>query len=257
MNVSGPGKRIRSSRLVDQVSGRGLIVPMDHGLTMGPIEGIETVVGAARWLSSPAVNGVIAHKGTIARLGSMRLLHNHAVVIHLNGMTNIGEHPDTKQLLVTVEAAVRLGADAVSVQVNFRHDNHGHNLRLLSAVEESATQYGLPLLAMVYDKVDSADDDLQITRQRHLIKVAIELGVDIVKTDPPRRSEYIEPLLEGIGDDVAIFFSGGTLMAEDELIDLAKRVSLSSAKGLCVGRNVFQRSDPLRMLANLRQALDG
>lgn len=257
MNVSGAGKRIRSARLVDEVSGRGLIVPIDHGLTMGPIEGIETIASAARWLHSPAINGVIGHKGTIERLGHMRLLHNQAVVVHLNGMTNLGEQPDTKQLLVTVEAAIRLGADAVSVQVNFRHDNHGHNLRLLSTVEESAARYGLPMLAMVYDKVHSADDDLRIKRQRHLIRVAIELGVDIIKTDPPRQSEHIEPLLDGIADDAAIFFSGGSLMAEDELIDLAKRVSASAAKGLCVGRNVFQRPDPLPMLANLRQALNG
>lgn len=256
MNVVGAGKCIRASRL-GGVSGRGLLVPMDHGLTMGPIGGIETISKVAGWLGNPAINGIIAHKGTVERLGGAGLLRNLAVVVHINGMTNIGESPDTKELLVSVESAVRLGADAVSVQANFREDNHGHNLRMLAGAEDAAARFGLPLLAMVYDKVPTTDDQTRLTRQRHLIRAAMELGVDIVKTDPPRRTDQVGALLEGIGEDVAVYFSGGALGAGEDLIELAKQVATGPARGLCVGRNVFQRADPHSILAELRQALDG
>ena len=34
------GKKIRLERIIDRDSGRTVIVPMDHGTTMGPIEGL-------------------------------------------------------------------------------------------------------------------------------------------------------------------------------------------------------------------------
>ena len=34
------GKKIRLERIIDRDSGRTIIVPMDHGVTVGPIEGL-------------------------------------------------------------------------------------------------------------------------------------------------------------------------------------------------------------------------
>ncbi|MFA5424625.1 MAG: fructose-bisphosphate aldolase, partial [Phycisphaerae bacterium] len=35
------GKKIRLERILDRNSGRTVIVPMDHGVTVGPIPGLE------------------------------------------------------------------------------------------------------------------------------------------------------------------------------------------------------------------------
>ena len=34
------GKKIRLERMIDRNSGRTVIVPMDHGVTVGPIDGL-------------------------------------------------------------------------------------------------------------------------------------------------------------------------------------------------------------------------
>ena len=34
------GKEIRMERLMNRATGKTVIVPMDHGFTMGPIEGL-------------------------------------------------------------------------------------------------------------------------------------------------------------------------------------------------------------------------
>ena len=34
------GKKIRMERIIDRNSGRTVIVPMDHGVTVGPIDGL-------------------------------------------------------------------------------------------------------------------------------------------------------------------------------------------------------------------------
>ena len=35
------GKKIRLERMINRDSGKTVIVPMDHGVTVGPIEGLE------------------------------------------------------------------------------------------------------------------------------------------------------------------------------------------------------------------------
>jgi class I fructose-bisphosphate aldolase/fructose-bisphosphate aldolase/2-amino-3,7-dideoxy-D-threo-hept-6-ulosonate synthase len=256
--VMSPGRTLRWSRFVDPCSRRSLIVPIDHGLTVGPVPGLTSVREIASWIRHPAINGVIAHKGMVARLAQAELLRDVGVMIHLNGSTSIGEEPDTKNLVTGIERAVRLGADGVSLQVNFRPDNHAHNLQLIGRVVDEADRFGLPTLAMIYPAGPQADCPAEALRlHRHYLRVGFELGVDAIKTAPPAHLEDIPALLDGIGEDVAVLFSGGALSGQESLTELAKAVATSNSAGLCVGRNVFQRRDPGPVLQHLRDLLAG
>jgi fructose-bisphosphate aldolase, class I len=252
------GKEIRWSRFVGRDSHRALIVPIDHGLTMGSVEGLSSVREISRWLGHSAINGVVAHKGMVAKLADAGLLQGLGVMVHLNGSTSIGEDPDTKHMVTSIETAVRLGADAVSMQVNFRPDNHGHNLKQLGKVVDEAEQYGLPVMAMVYPAGPTDDAPGRPMRlHRHYLRIAWELGIDVVKTAAPDHVEDIGDLLDGIGEDLKVVFSGGALSSDENLLALAKVVANSNAAGLCVGRNVFQRKDPGEILSHVRGLLDG
>jgi class I fructose-bisphosphate aldolase/fructose-bisphosphate aldolase/2-amino-3,7-dideoxy-D-threo-hept-6-ulosonate synthase len=251
------GKDVRWSRFVDPRSRRALIVPIDHGLTMGSVQGLSSVREIAGWLPDPAINGVVVHKGMLVKLSEAGLLAGLGVMVHLNGSTAIGEQPDTKHLVTTVETAVRLGADAVSLQVNFRPDNHAHNITQLGQVVDAAERFGLPVMAMVYPAGPTDDAPGRPMRlHRHYLRIAFELGVDVVKTAPPEHIEDIPDLLDGIGEDLRVVFSGGALGSDENLLSLTKIVAASSAAGLCVGRNVFQRPEPRHILAQLRAELD-
>jgi class I fructose-bisphosphate aldolase/fructose-bisphosphate aldolase/2-amino-3,7-dideoxy-D-threo-hept-6-ulosonate synthase len=249
------GKSVRWSRFRSAGSGRSLIVPIDHGLTLGPIDGLSGVREIGRWMRNDAIDGVIAHKGLVPRLAAAGMLEGRGVMVHLNGSTAIGEDPDTKHLLTSVENAMRLGADGVSVQVNFRPDNHAHNLGILGRVVDEAERYGLPVLAMVYPAGAVDDETVAMARHRHFLRIAFEMGVDAVKTAPPQHLEDIPALVDGV-DDLTVLFSGGSLGSDESLISLAKAVATAGAGGLCVGRNVFQRAEPDGILAQLRHVLD-
>jgi class I fructose-bisphosphate aldolase/fructose-bisphosphate aldolase/2-amino-3,7-dideoxy-D-threo-hept-6-ulosonate synthase len=136
------------------------------------------------------------------------LLDGKGLMVHLNGATSVGELPDTKHLLTTVETAVGLGADAVSVQVNFRPDNHAHNLGLLGAVVDEAQRFGVPVLAMVYPASPTEDHHAALRLHRHFLRAALELGVSAVKTAPPEDLQDVPVLLEGLGEDLPVLFSG-------------------------------------------------
>jgi class I fructose-bisphosphate aldolase/fructose-bisphosphate aldolase/2-amino-3,7-dideoxy-D-threo-hept-6-ulosonate synthase len=253
--MSGTGKRLRWSRFLDGPTGRSLIVPVDHGLTMGPIDGLRSAREVAGWLSNRSINGIIVHKGLLERLVAAEGLKPMGVMLHLNGMTMLAAQPDTKEMLTSVEAAVRLGADAVSVQVNFTEQNAAHNLGVLGSVVDAALAWGLPVLAMVYDKVASTSSDQQVARMRHLIRSAYELGVDAVKIDAPSSLADIPALLADISDDVSVFFAGGPLTDLSRLVEVAALAVSNGAVGLCVGRNVFQRPDRANALRLLHEAL--
>ncbi|MCG8419436.1 MAG: aldolase [Proteobacteria bacterium] len=253
------GKALRWNRFLYPGSRFGLIVPIDHGLTMGPIDGLTSVAGMGTWLRHPRITGIVAHKGVLERLAAQGWLGHKGLMLHLNGMSNMASAPDRKQMLTGVETALRLGADGVSLQLNFDGSNDGDNLTSLGATVDQAQQRGLPVLVMVYDKVTAADREASVKRIRHLMRIAIELGADAVKIGAPEKDARRElPLiLDGISDDIAVFVAGGALRSDEEMLSLTRLARRSGAAGLCVGRNVFQRAMPEEILTKLGDILLG
>jgi fructose-bisphosphate aldolase, class I len=254
--MSASGKQIRLGRFFYPHSRLGMIVPMDHGLTIGPVEGLKNVSEIANWIGHPGITGIIAHKGMAERLGARGLLRGMGVIIHLNGMSTLSGKSDQKELLTSVETAICLGADAVSVQVNFDGSNDAHNLKLLGTVVDEAQSCGLPVLTMLYDKVLSEKSEQRIHRMRHLMRVTMELGTDLLKIGAPDGGlGEIPPLLEGLSEDVPIFFAGGMITSDTELVALTECAIQHGGAGLCVGRNVFQRPSPMETLNRLSSLL--
>jgi fructose-bisphosphate aldolase, class I len=251
------GRVRRWNRFVDPRGGRALIVPIDHGLTLGPIAGLHDLHAMQAWLGSGALTGTIMHKGMVERLhGASRI----GLMIHLNGSVCIAgdagaSPPDAmlKPQLTSVEEAVRLGADAVSVHLDMSPRSAVHYLPLLSRVAEQAHACGLPVLAMLYDKTDG---DLDLVRQRHFMRAAIEVGADVLKVQPPKDLQALPELLGGMQLHTPVLFAGGKLASENELLSLARATVQCGAAGLCVGRNVFQRPDPVESLMRVNHVLN-
>jgi class I fructose-bisphosphate aldolase len=191
----------------------------------------------------------------VERLGARGLLHGRGIMLHVNGMISLAPTPDRKEMLTSVERAVRVGADAISLQVNFDGTNDAHNLKLLGATVDEADRFGLPVLTMLYDKLPGVSDEQRLERLRHLIRACVELGTDALKLAAPQDLSLIPALLEGVHDHTPVLFAGGEKCSEEDLLELARAVVHHAAAGLCVGRNVFQRDNAVTLLDHLRQVL--
>jgi class I fructose-bisphosphate aldolase/fructose-bisphosphate aldolase/2-amino-3,7-dideoxy-D-threo-hept-6-ulosonate synthase len=224
---------------------------------MGPIPGLRTIDELRSWMMHPGVTGLIVHKGIAARLAEHKLTPRGGLMVHLTGMTTLGREPHTKHLLTSVEAAVRCGADGVSLQVNFDGTNDVHNLRTLGTVVDDASRYGLPVLTMLYDVVPTDTASARLLRLRHLMRAAVELGTDALKIAAPADAVELGETIDGFTDHTAIFVAGGTLRTEDDIVRLADEVARSGAAGLCVGRSVFQQRNPSAILDGLAARLHG
>jgi class I fructose-bisphosphate aldolase len=239
--MSSAGKTIRLNRFFARRKRAGVIVPIDHALTMGPIAGLENTDAIASWIQSAGITGIIAHKGMVERLGRRNLLSGLGVMVHLNGMSQSAPDPNQKEMLTEIDSALRLGADAVSLQVNFDGQNDAHNLRLLGGIVDEAAKLNVPVLAMVYDVAPGVAPEKRLDRIRHLARISIELGVDAMKLRAPDSARQVRSILEHASADAAIFFAGGEACSDESLLSLLSEALKWGGAGLCAGRNVFQR----------------
>ena len=59
------GKKIRIERILDRNSGKTVIIPMDHGVTVGPVAGLIHMQETIRSVSSGGANAIVMHKGLV------------------------------------------------------------------------------------------------------------------------------------------------------------------------------------------------
>ena len=111
------GTKKRLSHIFDPVSHRTVIVPMDHGMTTRAPEGLVDIHKAVDDMNEGGANAVLMHKGLIRASGCADVNANLGLIMHLTGATDLAP-AGNKVLTGSVEEAIRLGADAVSIHIN-------------------------------------------------------------------------------------------------------------------------------------------
>jgi fructose-bisphosphate aldolase/2-amino-3,7-dideoxy-D-threo-hept-6-ulosonate synthase len=239
------GKKRRLRRIF-QGDGRTVIVPMDHGVTVGPIKGLVKMQEIIDQLVEGGVDALIMHKGVAKNVD----LGDAGLIVHLSGITKLSSDPDNKVQVCSVEEAMRLGADAVSVHVNIGAQREDEMLRKLSRVAEDCDKYGMPLLAMMYPRGPKIQCEHSFDVVAHAARVGAELGADIIKTNYTGSIETFKNVVEGCY--VPVIIAGGPKV--ESAIDVLKMAydSLQAGgSGLSIGRNVFQHENPTLMVKAL------
>ena len=121
------GKDIRIERIMDRNTGRAVIVPMDHGFSMGQIEGLLDMTQVISDVSNGGANAIILHKGLVKR-GHRKHGRDIGLFIHLSGSTSLNPDPNDKVLVCSVEEAIALGADGVLAGEQAGFDDHFQRL---------------------------------------------------------------------------------------------------------------------------------
>ncbi len=240
------GKQVRLARLMPQ--GKMICVPMDHGVTDGPIKGIENIVEAVKRVEGQATC-VVLHKGSIKAL---REPPNVSVMMHLSASTYVGPEPNHKVRVGDVLEALRLGAEGVSVHVNVGGEpSEPEMLRKLGEVAAEADELGVPLLAMMYARGPNIKDKYDPEKIALVARVGAELGADIVKVPYTGSRESFEKVVNGV--HVPVVIAGGPKVSSDlDVLKMVYDAVQAGAAGIAFGRNVFQRDDPGKFLEAIR-----
>ena len=112
------GKTIRLKRVFPNDERRLFSVPLDHAVSMGPIDGLEELAPLASELQAGGADLLIVTKGAVREV--MPVLQPSTMLgVHVSASTSLGPTSNLKVLVGTAAEAVSLGADLLSVQVNF------------------------------------------------------------------------------------------------------------------------------------------
>ncbi|MDL2291485.1 2-amino-3,7-dideoxy-D-threo-hept-6-ulosonate synthase [Desulfovibrio sp. OttesenSCG-928-F20] len=244
------GKQVRMERFFNRHTGRSIIVPMDHGVTAGPIQGLIDMRAAVNQAAEGGADAVLMHKGLVrcSHRGSGR---DVGLIVHLSASTALSPFANSKTLVGSVEEAVRLGADGVSVHVNLGNDDEGHMLADLGRVACEADNWGMPLLAMVYARGPKIHNEYDPALVAHCARVGVELGADVVKVAYTGSADSFAAVTQGCC--IPVMIAGGAKMdSSRDLLQMVHDSLQAGGGGISLGRNVFQHENPERLLRSLR-----
>jgi len=240
------GKRIRIERIQNRDSGKTVIVPMDHGISMGPIDGLKDMKDAIHHVAEGGANAIVMHKGLVGE-GHRGEGKDIGLIVHLSASTSLSPYPNVKTLVCSVEEAIKLGADAVSIHVNLGNGQEKEMLHDFGRVSNEARMWGLPLLAMIYPRGEKIKNEYDVNAVKHAARVGNEMGADIVKVSYTGSVETFKEVVSGCS--VPVVIAGGPKMDSDhDILEMVKGSIDAGGKGVSIGRNVFQHKDPTRMV---------
>ncbi len=219
---------------------------MDHGLTMGTIKGLENVAKMIEKVALGGASAVLMHSGMVGA-GHRRYGSDIGLIIHLSGATSLAPDPDRKILVCSVERALKMGADGVSIHINIGAEEEPEMLQDASKVVESAREWGIPLIAMMYPRGKKIKDENDPEVVNIAVRAGAELGADIVKTNYTGDIDSFKYIVKSV--HIPIIIAGGPKM--DTIPDLIHMVYDSiqaGGAGVAFGRNIFQSQDPTKMV---------
>lgn len=245
------GKAIRRERIFNRDTKRTIIVPLDHGISIGPVHGLVDLRETVNGVAEGGANAVLMHKGLV-RCGHRTSGKDIGLILHLSASTDVSPYPNAKTLVSSVREALKQGADAISVHINLGDETERHMLKEVGEAAEEAADWGMPLLAMVYGRGPKIKDGFAPDVVAHCARVGQELGADIIKVvytgDPDSFAKVVESCC------VPVVIAGGPKLDSDrDLLTIVHDSIAAGGSGLSVGRNIFQHENP----AALCRALAG
>jgi predicted phospho-2-dehydro-3-deoxyheptonate aldolase len=223
-----------------------VIVPMDHGVTIGPIKGIENMQTIINQLIQGGTDAVLVHKGIAKRVDT----GNTGLIVHLSAISSLSSNPNNKVQVCTVQEAIRLGADAVSVHVNVGAQDEDKMLTILGKVSDQCDTFGMPLLAMMYPRGPKIQNEHAVDVVAHAARLGAELGADIIKANYTGSMETFRTVVESCPAPVVIA-GGPKCKTAQEILQTAHDSIKAGSAGLSIGRNVFQHENPKQMVKAL------
>ena len=236
------GKQARLDRI--GTGGKYLVVPMDHGITLGAVTGLVDLESTIDALTRGGADAVLTQRGVAPRVHGNR--NGAGYIVHLNGSTAIGPDEADKRETGTVGDAIRAGADAVSFHINVGSEYEPDQITALTDVTREAERFGLPVLAMTYargpDISDPSDPEAYAEDLGHAARLGEELGADLIKTSYSGDAESFRRVVESTR--LPVLIAGGSKGTDRETLSMVRGAMDAGAAGVSMGRSLFQHETP-------------
>lgn len=231
----------RLARILKPATGRTVMLAVDHGYFLGPTSGLEEPAKTITPLL-PYADSLMLTRGVLR--GAVPPETDVPVVLRVSGGTSILKELSNEGLTVDLEDAIRVNAAAVTLSIFVGADGERESLLNLAKLVDFGHRYGVPVLAVTAVGKDMVRD------ARYLglcCRIAAELGAHFVKT------YYCDGFEQVVRDTpVPVVIAGGKKLPERDAIRLAWNAIQAGARGVDMGRNIFQSDCPVGMIRAVR-----
>lgn len=233
-----------------QADGKTVILPIDHG-TVIPVQGLGRpgeVIDSVR----KSVDGFVVNLG-VAQVCAKEL-EGKGICLRTDGYKpTYPGNPDRGSFrLFSAEDADAVGAHAMMNMCYLHHPREVENFQDCASIITEGRDYRIPVILEALPFSIGRPDDYTVENIGFVVRLAAELGADVVKTAFPTNGSVEE--FRGIIDAalVPVIVLGGAAMGDDEaLLTMVKNSMDAGASGIAVGRNVWQHPSPPLIAAAL------
>jgi putative autoinducer-2 (AI-2) aldolase len=236
------GMKNRLGRIFNPVSGKTVMLAIDHGYFQGPTTGLERIDVNILPLE-PYADTLMLTRGILRSI--IPADTQKSIVLRVSGGTSILKELSNEDLAVDIEDAIRLNVSAMAVQVFVGGEHERESIINMTKMVDLGTRYGIPTLAVTAVGKDMVRDAKYF---RLATRICAELGAHYVKT------YYVPEGFETVTAScpVPIVIAGGKKLAELDALKMAYRSIQEGAAGVDMGRNIFQSDSPIAMIQAVR-----
>ena len=248
------GKEVRMSRLVNPKSNKMMAITVDHAISRGiaPMTGIQDIQGAIDKIVAGRPDAMTM-TGPIAE----RCLEKHAGKVSL--LCKISSYspvsPTQDAVFGTVDSAIALGADAVSMGCMTLGDFQNEQFEAIGKVAQECRLKGMPLIGHVYPKGESVPVDKRTSWENiaYCVRIACELGMDIVKTTYTGDPESMAKAISCVPSSFRVVIQGGDACKTlDDYLNMTYDAMQCGVGGVTMGRFVWDYKDVTALVIALR-----
>ncbi|MCI4349027.1 MAG: 3-hydroxy-5-phosphonooxypentane-2,4-dione thiolase [Thermoplasmata archaeon] len=234
----------RVARMFPPATGRSVMLAVDHGYFMGPTRHLEDPKATIAPLL-PYADAVAVTRGVLRT--SIDPASRTAILLRVSGgATILKEDLSDEAITTSMRDALRLNVSAVALSVFVGSPHEHQSLTNLATLVNAGEDAGMPVMA-----ITAVGKELEKRDARYLAlacRVSAEIGARLVKT---YYCEGFSKVVEGC--PVPIVVAGGPkLDSEEAALELARNAIDEGAKGIDMGRNIWQSPRPVAMLKALR-----
>jgi putative autoinducer-2 (AI-2) aldolase len=212
------GIKNRLARIFNPVSGRTVMLAIDHGYFQGPTTGLERVDINILPLA-PYADTLMLTRGILRSIVPPST--SQSIVLRVSGGASILKELSNEDIAVDIEDSIRLNVCAMAVQVFIGGEYERQSIINMTRMVDIGTRYGIPTMAVTAVGKDMARDAKYF---RLACRICAELGAHYIK------SYYVEL----------------------DALTMAYNAVQKGASGVDMGRNIFQSEAPVAMIKAVR-----
>lgn len=227
-------------------NGRGVWIPIDHGASDYPTEGLEDPETLIRDLIEAGVDAIVAQKGLVSAFAHLCDGTSTNMVVHYSVSTrHAGPDVNNKVMVGHADETLPRGGLGVSSQINMGSEHEAEMIQRTGELNRQALHAGLPAFGMVYARgphLNHQPDDITKS-QAHAVRLAFELGCDAAKC--VWTGDVVSFAKVASSAPIPLLLAGGPASGKTSaVLSMVEEALSAGASGVCMGRQVFDHDNP-------------